>query len=64
LRVNEEAKQETSKKQAVSRTLKMEAYVPPKHQLPFTGLHCILDQNVQFFTVTAMRISNPTIKFK
>jgi hypothetical protein len=50
LRVNEEAKQETGKKKAVSRTLKMEAHVPPKHQLPFTGLHCILAQKVQLFS--------------
>jgi hypothetical protein len=63
LRINEYAKQETSKQQAVSRNLKMEAYVLSKLKVAFIGLHCILVQKVHS-SLTAMRISNPTITFQ
>jgi hypothetical protein len=45
---------------AYSLTLKMESYVPLKHQFTFNRIHGVIFQKIVLFITTDVRTSNPT----
>jgi hypothetical protein len=36
-------------------------HIPPKHQLPFNGLHGVIFHKMIYFIITAVKTSNPTM---
>jgi hypothetical protein len=65
-RVEEVAKQVTSKKQVASsawlilRLRRWRRYVPLKYRLTFNGLHGVITQKVELIITTAVTTSDPT----
>jgi hypothetical protein len=47
----------------ILRPWRLRRYVPSKRLLTFSGLHCIMSQEIEFFITTAVRASNPAVLF-